>query len=104
MSNFEKYKEFMIKIYNGYIEQGFEDDIAIAKALIRIHKIYDDTNKDLFGWLFNYFKVMSDEELKETVLDYTDDLKYKIEDIKLSLVEMLNKIKDLEERIKEWIK
>lgn len=42
-----------------------------------------------------------DEELKETVLDYTDDLKYKIEDIKLSLAEMLNKIKDLEERIKE---
>lgn len=45
--------------------------------------------------------MMSDEELKETVLDYTDDLKYQIKDIELSLAEMLNKIEDLEERIKE---
>ena len=42
-----------------------------------------------------------DEELKETVLDYTDDLKYQIKDIELSLAEILNEIAELEERIKE---
>lgn len=42
------------------------------------------------------------EELKETILDYTDDLKYQIKDIELNLAEILNEIADLEERIKEW--
>ena len=102
MTNFEFYKNEIKEQYEDYKKISNNDTFTqdLADVLFAIWKKHRTTRGDLLDWLCEDHQIL-DKELKETVLDYTDDLKYQIKDIELSLAEILNEIAELEERIKE---
>lgn len=103
MTNLEFYKNEIKEQYEEYKKYSNSDTFTqdLADVLFAIWKKHRTTRGDLLDWLCEDYQTLGEEELKETVLDYTDDLKYQIKDIELSLAEILNEIADLEERIKE---
>lgn len=96
MTNLEFYKD-EIKEKIGYFLTYEDSYHSFLKGINSIYR--QETGKypnvfNIIDWLSEDY---SDEELMD---DFIDDIKYKINDIKLSLDEMLNKIYDLEEQIR----